>query len=66
MKCVIFSCAGIMAAVRLPLMSVEQLLNDVRDSDLVCADAILDALKVKNERAFVSLKHRGLLCACSS
>ena len=55
-----------MAAVRLPLMSVEQLLNDVRDSDLVCADAILDALKVKNERAFVSLKHRGLLCACSS
>ena len=54
--------SGIMAAVRLPLMSMEQLLNDVRGSQLVCADAILDAIKVKNESAYVNLKHRGLLC----
>ena len=43
-------------------MSMEQLLNDVRGSQLVCADAILDAIKVKNESAYVNLKHRGLLC----
>ena len=51
-----------MAAVRLPLMSVKQLLNDVRDSNLIGTDAICDALKVKDDAALGSLKHRGILC----
>ena len=51
----------IMKCVRLPLMSLEELLNEVRPSSLVSADAILDAIKVKNESRSIQLNYRGIL-----
>ena len=52
---------GIISALRLPLMSIDELLNDVRASSLVCPDALLDAIKVKNESGSMELKYRGFL-----
>ena len=52
---------GIVSKVRLPLMNLEELLNCVRPSSLVSADAILDAIKVKNESRDMQLKYRGCL-----
>ena len=43
-------------------MTIEELLNDVRGSSLVCSDAILDAIKVKNESRNINLKYRGFMC----
>ena len=57
---------GIIAAIRLPLMTIDELLNDVRASSLVCPDAILDAIKVKNESRNNELKYRGFLCKFTS
>ena len=53
---------GIITSIRLPLMTIEELLNDVRGSSLVCSDAILDAIKVKNESRNINLKYRGFMC----
>ena len=51
----------IVSAVRLQLMTLVDLLNVVRPSNLVCADAILDAIKVKNESRDMELNYRGCL-----
>lgn len=48
--------------IRLPLMKLEELLNDVRDSNLVSADVILDAIKMKHESNDTTLRYRGVLC----
>ena len=52
---------GIVKHVRLPLMSLDELLNTVRPSSLVAADAILDAIKVKSESRDMDLNYRGFL-----
>ncbi|XP_018422888.1 PREDICTED: BTB/POZ domain-containing protein 9 [Nanorana parkeri] len=51
----------IMAAVRLPLMSLTELLNVVRPSALLSPDAILDAIKVRSESRDMDLNYRGML-----
>ncbi|XP_075719612.1 BTB/POZ domain-containing protein 9 isoform X1 [Rhinoderma darwinii] len=51
----------IMAAVRLPLMSLTELLNVVRPSELLTPDSILDAIKVRSESRDMDLNYRGML-----
>lgn len=53
--------AEIMKAVRLPLMSLTELLNVVRPSGLLSPDAILDAIKVRSESRDMDLNYRGML-----
>jgi len=58
-----------MSTVRLPLIKLDDLLNVVRLSSLVSADAILDAIKLKNECKDMELNYRGFLslyrsCLC--
>ncbi|XP_072498087.1 BTB/POZ domain-containing protein 9 isoform X5 [Notamacropus eugenii] len=53
--------AEIMQAVRLPLMSLTELLNVVRPSTLLSPDAILDAIKVRSESRDMDLNYRGML-----
>nr|XP_042704433.1 BTB/POZ domain-containing protein 9 isoform X1 [Chrysemys picta bellii]XP_042704434.1 BTB/POZ domain-containing protein 9 isoform X1 [Chrysemys picta bellii] len=53
--------AEIMQAVRLPLMSLTELLNVVRPSGLLSPDAILDAIKVRSESRDMDLNYRGML-----
>jgi hypothetical protein len=48
--------------IRLPLMKLEELFNDVRESNLVSADVILDAIKLKHESNDMELRYRGVLC----
>jgi len=50
-----------MSTVRLPLISLDDLLNIVRLSNLISADAILDAIKLKNECKDMELNYRGFL-----
>lgn len=52
---------GVLQAVRLPLISLSELLNEVRPSNLVSADAILDALKLRTESRDSDLPYRGQL-----
>ncbi len=47
--------------IRLPLMKIEELLNEVRLSNLINSDSILDAIKLKHESNDMSLKYRGVL-----
>ncbi|CAH2256344.1 BTB POZ domain-containing 9 isoform X1 [Pelobates cultripes] len=51
----------IMDAVRLPLMSLTELLNVVRPSTLLSPDSILDAIKVRSESRDMDLNYRGML-----
>ncbi|KAK7103537.1 BTB/POZ domain-containing protein 9-like isoform X2 [Littorina saxatilis] len=51
----------ILEAVRLPLMTMNQLLNVVRDTGLVSSDSILDAIKLQTECRDMDLKYRGFL-----
>ena len=53
-----------MATVRLPLIKLDDLLNVVRLSSLVSADAILDAIKLKTECKDMELNYRGFLSRC--
>jgi len=53
----------IVSMVRLALMSLDELLNVVRPSGLVSPDAILDAIKTKNESKDMELNYRGILVA---
>lgn len=48
--------------IRLPLMKLEELFNDVRQSNLINSDKILDAIKLKHESKDMDLKYRGVLC----
>ena len=47
--------------IRLPLMTLDELLNIVRPSNMVTADSILDAIQVKNHSKDMQLSHRGVL-----
>ncbi|XP_070579023.1 BTB/POZ domain-containing protein 9-like [Ptychodera flava] len=52
---------NIVCAVRLPLMSLQDLLNIVRPTNLVSPDAILDAIKLREESRDMELGYRGYL-----
>lgn len=49
-------------AVRLALMSMQELLNTVRETSLVSPDSILDAIKTQTESRNMELKYRGFKC----
>uniref|UniRef100_A0A4W3GF64 BTB/POZ domain-containing protein 9 n=1 Tax=Callorhinchus milii TaxID=7868 RepID=A0A4W3GF64_CALMI len=51
----------ILQAVRLPLMSLTELLNVVRPAALLSADTILDAIKIRSESRDMELNYRGML-----
>lgn len=51
----------ILECVRLPLMSMNDLLNVVRPTSLVSADSILDAIKLQTESRDMELNYRGSL-----
>ncbi|XP_078062299.1 BTB/POZ domain-containing protein 9-like [Mustelus asterias] len=51
----------IMKAVRLPLMTLTELLNVVRPAAMVSADTILDAIKIRTESRDMELNYRGML-----
>lgn len=53
--------APIIHAVRLPLMTLTELLNRVRTTELVSPDAILDAIKTQTECRDMELQYRGFL-----
>jgi BTB/POZ domain-containing protein 9 len=50
-----------MSKLRLQLMSLDELLNDVRQSNLLSSNVILDAIKLKHESTDMDLKYRGVL-----
>lgn len=47
--------------IRLPLMKLEEMLKEVRNSNLFAPDTILDAIKLQTESNNMSLKYRGVL-----
>ncbi|KAG5846831.1 BTB/POZ domain-containing protein 9-like [Anguilla rostrata] len=51
----------VMSAVRLPLMSLTEMLNVVRPSGLVSPDDLLDAIKTRSESRDMDLNYRGML-----
>ncbi|KAJ3606300.1 hypothetical protein NHX12_025821 [Muraenolepis orangiensis] len=51
----------VMAAVRLPLMSLTEMLNVVRPSGLLSPDHLLDAIKTRSESRDMDLNYRGML-----
>ncbi|XP_066978684.1 BTB/POZ domain-containing protein 9-like isoform X1 [Macrobrachium rosenbergii] len=51
----------ILAQIRLPLISLSDLLNVVRPTSLISPDQILDAIKAKNESRDMDLQYRGYL-----
>ncbi|XP_067097277.1 BTB/POZ domain-containing protein 9-like [Osmerus mordax] len=51
----------VMSAVRLPLMSLTEMLNVVRPSGLLSPDDILDAIKIRSESRDMDLNYRGML-----
>ncbi|KAF2359514.1 BTB/POZ domain [Trinorchestia longiramus] len=53
----------IISLIRLPLLSLLDLLNVVRPSHLLSPDNILDAIKAKNESRDMDLRYRGYLVA---
>lgn len=51
----------VMGAVRLPLMTLTEMLNVVRPSGLVSPDHLLDAIKTRSESRNMDLSYRGML-----
>ncbi|XP_048829818.1 BTB/POZ domain-containing protein 9 isoform X2 [Brienomyrus brachyistius] len=51
----------VMSVVRLPLMSLTEMLNVVRPSGLVSPDDLLDAIKMRSESRDMDLNYRGML-----
>ncbi|CAL4127413.1 unnamed protein product [Meganyctiphanes norvegica] len=51
----------LLQAIRLPLISLSDLLNSVRPTGLISPDQLLDAIKSKNESRDMDLKYRGYL-----
>lgn len=51
----------ILSQIRLPLISLSDLLNVVRPTGLISPDQILDAIKAKNESRDMDLQYRGYL-----
>lgn len=56
----------VMAAVRLPLMTLTEMLNVVRPSGLLSPDDLLDAIKIRSESRNMDLNYRGMLSQCRS
>ncbi|KAG9336813.1 hypothetical protein JZ751_003161 [Albula glossodonta] len=54
----------VMLAVRLPLMSLNEMLNVVRPSNLLSPDDLLDAIKTRSESRDMDLNYRGMLSKC--
>lgn len=50
-----------MSAVRLPLMSLAEMLNVVRPSGLLSPDHLLDAIQTRSESRDMELNYRGML-----
>lgn len=55
----------VMSAVRLPLMSLTEMLNVVRPSGLISPDDLLDAIKARSESRDMELNYRGMLSECA-
>lgn len=53
--------SAVLNSVRLPLITLSELLNEVRPSHLASADVILDALKFRTESRDSDLPYRGQL-----
>ncbi|XP_037541597.1 BTB/POZ domain-containing protein 9 [Nematolebias whitei] len=51
----------VMSVVRLPLMTLTEMLNVVRPSGLVSPDDLLDAIKTRSESRNMDLNYRGML-----
>lgn len=51
----------LISKIRLPLMKLDELLNQVRESNLISSNLILDAIKLKHESTDMSLNYRGVL-----
>lgn len=51
----------VMSSVRLPLMTLTEMLNVVRPSGLVSPDDLLDAIKLRSESRNMDLNYRGML-----
>ncbi|CAJ1077880.1 BTB/POZ domain-containing protein 9 [Xyrichtys novacula] len=51
----------VMGAVRLPLMTLTEMLNVVRPSGLLSPDDLLDAIKTRSESRNMDLNYRGML-----
>lgn len=51
----------VMSAVRLPLMTLTEMLNVVRPSGLLSPDHLLDAIKLRSESRNMDLNYRGML-----
>uniref|UniRef100_A0A8C8DAY3 BTB/POZ domain-containing protein 9 n=1 Tax=Oryzias sinensis TaxID=183150 RepID=A0A8C8DAY3_9TELE len=51
----------VMSVVRLPLMTLAEMLNVVRPSGLVSPDDLLDAIKTRSESRNMDLNYRGML-----
>lgn len=51
----------VMSAVRLPLMTLTEMLNVVRPSGLLSPDDLLDAIKTRSESRNMDLNFRGML-----
>ena len=56
----------VLANIRLPLISLNDLFHTVRPSGLFTADAILDAIKIKTESRVTEMNFRGHLGRCKS
>lgn len=52
----------VVSQVRLPLISLEDLLSIVRPTQILDADFLLDAIHVKTRSRIIRLPHRGRLC----
>lgn len=57
-------CQEVMSAVRLPLMSLSEMLNVVRPSGLLSPDDLLDAIQTRSESRDMDLNYRGMLSEC--
>ena len=54
----------VLSAVRLPLMSLSDLLTVVRPTNLIPPDTILDAIAARNQGRDTELRYRGCLSKC--
>lgn len=53
--------SSVLSAVRLPLMSLSELLTVVRPTNLIPPDTILDAIAARNQGRDTELQYRGCL-----
>lgn len=51
----------VMSAVRLPLMTLSEMLNVVRPTGLLSPDDLLDAIQTRSESRDMDLNYRGML-----